>query len=344
VLERPDLMPTPAPRTINMIQLGRALTDPQMAPPVRALYVYSSNPAAVCPNQTLVLQGLAREDLFTVVHEQVMTDTAYYADLVLPATTSMEHLDLYRSFGQLTLQLAQPVLPPQGEAKSNWEAFTLLSRAMGVAQAHYARGDEGLIREFLAKGDASVRSITWEQLARDGWARVALPRPYRPFADGAPTPSGKVEFYAASLECHGLPALPTYVPLAEGPERRELTARFPLQCIVPPNRFFLNSSFSQSALLRRRQGTATAMLAPADAAARGIGEGDTVLVESARGSARFAARITDATRPGVVVIEGIWWHRFSPGGRGVNVLTSDRLADLGGGPAFHSNLVEVHKA
>src|SRR6266850_6531486 len=258
-LERPDLMPTTPPRVINMIRLGRALTDPDMRPPVKALYVYSSNPAAVCPNQTLVLRGLAREDLFTVVHEQVMTDTAYYADLVLPATTSMEHLDLYRSFGQLTLQLAQPVLPPQGEAKSNWEAFTLLSRAMGVAQAHYARGDEGLIREFLSKGDASVRSITWEQLAQDGWARVALPRPYRPFADGAPTPSGKVEFYAASLERHGLPALPTYVPLAEGPERRELTARFPLQCIVPPNRFFLNSSFSQSELLRRRQGAATAM-------------------------------------------------------------------------------------
>ncbi|PYM92409.1 MAG: hypothetical protein DME04_15310 [Candidatus Rokuibacteriota bacterium] len=344
VLERPDLMPSPAPRTINMIQLGRALTDPGMAPPVRGLYVYSSNPAAVCPNQTLVLKGLAREDLFTVVHEQVMTDTAHYADVVLPATTSMEHLDLYRSFGQLTLQLAQPVLPPQGEAKSNWETCGLLARAMGVAQAHYAKGDEGLIREFLAKGDASVRSITWEQLARDGWARVALPRPYRPFADGAPTPSGKVEFYSAWLERHGLPALPTYVPLAEGPARRDLTARFPLQCIVPPNRFFLNSSFSQSALLRRRQGTATAMLAPPDAAARGIGEGDTVLVESARGSARFVARITDATRPGVVVIEGIWWHRFQPGGRGVNVLTSDRVADLGGGPVFHSNLVEIRKA
>src|SRR5437879_4793019 len=344
VLERPDLMPTPAPRMINMIQLGRALTDPTMAPPVRALYVYSSNPAAVCPDQTLVLRGLAREDLFTVVHEQVMTDTAHYADIVLPATTSMEHLDLYRSFGQLTVQLARPVLPPQGEAKSNWETIGRLARAMGVAEAHYAKGDEGLIREFLAKGDASVRSITWEQLARDGWARVALPRPYRPSADGAPTPSGKVEFYAASLERHGLPALPTYVPLAEGHERHELTARYPLQCVVPPNRFFLNSSFSQSARLRRRQGTATAMLAPADAAARGIGEGDTVLVESARGSARFAARITDATRPGVVVIEGIWWHRFHPGGRGVNVLTSDRVADLGGGPAFHSNLVQVHKA
>ena len=344
VLERPDLMPTPAPRIINMIQLGRALTDPTLTPPVRSLYVYSSNPAAVCPDQTLVLRGLAREDLFTVVHEQVLTDTAHYADIVLPATTSMEHLDLYRSFGQLTLQLARPALAPQGEAKSNWETCGLLARAMGVAETHYAKGDEGLIREFLAKGDASVRGVTWEQLDRDGWVRVNLPRPYMPFANGAPTPSGKVEFYSAWMERQGLPALPTYVPLAEGPDNRELMARFPLQCIVPPNRFFLNSSFSQSELLRRRQGAATAMLAAADAVARGIRDGDSIRVESPRGTARFTARITDATRPGVVVIEGIWWHRFSPDGLGVNVLTSDRVADLGGGPAFHSNLVQVSKA
>src|SRR5439155_817629 len=132
---------------------------------LRALYVYSSNPAAVCPNQTLVLEGLAREDLFTVVHEQVLTDTAYYADLVLPATTSMEHLDLYRSYGQFTLQLARPVLPPQGQAKSNWEVFQLLARAMGVGQDHYAKSPEALIREFLAKGDETVRGITFEELA-----------------------------------------------------------------------------------------------------------------------------------------------------------------------------------
>jgi len=344
VLERPDLMPTPAPRMINMIQLGRALTDPALTPPVRSLYVYSSNPAAVCPDQTHVLRGLARDDLFTVVHEQVLTDTARYADLVLPATTSMEHLDLYRSFGQLTLQLARPVVPRQAEAKSNWETFTLLARAMGVAEAHYAKGDEGLIREFLAGGDASVRGVSWEQLVRDGWVRVNLPRPYMPFANGAPTLSGKVEFYSAWLERQGLPPLPTYVPLAEGPDNRELAGRFPLQCIVPPNRFFLNSSFSQSELLRRRQGVATAMLAASDASARGIRDGDSIRVESPRGSARFTARITDATRPGVVVIEGIWWHRFSPDGLGVNVLTSDRVADLGGGPALHSNLVQVSKA
>src|SRR5687768_9582595 len=211
--ERPDLMPRPT-RVINMIQLGRALTDPALAPPVKALYVYSSNPAAVCPNQELVLRGLAREDLFTVVHEQVLTDTAHYADLVLPATTSMEHLDLYRSFGQLTLQLAKPVLPPPGEARSNWTVFGELARALGVATEHYAKTEEALIREFLAKGGPSNRDITFEQLERDGWARVHVPSPYLPFADGAATPSGKVEFYAESLERRGLPALPTWIPLA----------------------------------------------------------------------------------------------------------------------------------
>ena len=342
--ERPDLMPAPT-RIINMIQLGRALTDPTLAPPVKALYVYSSNPAAVCPNQELVLRGLAREDLFTVVHEQVLTDTAHYADVVLPATTSMEHLDVYRSFGQFYLQLAEPVIAPVGEARSNWEAFGALAKALGLreAEAHYARGPEAAVRAALAGGAPHVRAVTWERLRAEHSVRLDLPRPYLPFANGAPTPSGRVEFVSASLARQGLPVLPTWTPLTEGPQRGEVT-RYPLQCIVPPNRFFLNSSFSQSELLRRRQGAPTVMLAAEDAAARRIADGDVVRVESARGAARFTARVTDATRPGVVVIEGIWWHRFHPGGRGVNVLTDDRVADMGGGPAFHSNLVEISPA
>ena len=343
-LERVDLMPKQAPRTFNMIQLGRALTDPAMTPPVRALYVYNSNPAAVCPNQSLVLKGLAREDLFTVVHEQVLTDTAHYADLVLPATTSMEHLDIYRSFGQLTLQLAKPAIPPQGEARSNWRVFGELARALGVASDHYARSEEAVIREFLAKGGATTRGISYEQLERDGWARVHVPTPYVPFADGAPTRSGKVEFYSERLAQQGLPPLPTWSPLAEGPADEALSARYPLQCIVPPNRFFLNSSFSQSELMRRRQRQPIVMMAAADARQRGLADGARARVFNDRGSALFAVKVTDATQPGVVVVEGIWWHRFHPGGRGVNVLTSDRVSDMGGGPAFHSNLVEIERA
>jgi anaerobic selenocysteine-containing dehydrogenase len=344
VLERPDLMPRPAPRSINMIQLGRALTDPTLAPPVRSLYVYNSNPAAICPRQELVLRGLAREDLFTVVHEQVMTDTARYADIVLPATTSMEHLDLYKSYGHLYLQLAEPVVPPSGESKSNWEVFQLLARALGVATAHYAKNPEQLIRELLASGDESIRGITYERLRQERSVRLSLPRPYLPFADGAPTPSGKVEFYSRTFEALGQPPLPTYTSLAEGPANSVLARRYPLQCIVPPNRFFLNSSFSQSELLRARQRAPMVLMAPADAATRNIASGDRVWVSNDRGSALFTAEVTDDTQAGVAVIEGIWWHRFQPGGRGVNVLTSDRVADLGGGPALHSNLVEIARA
>jgi anaerobic selenocysteine-containing dehydrogenase len=344
VLERADLMPSRAPRAINMIQLGRALTDPALTPAVRALYVYNSNPAAICPNQSLVLQGLARDDLFTVVHEQVMTDTARYADLVLPATTSMEHLDLYRSFGQMTVQLAKPVLPPPGQARSNWQVFADLARALGVATEHYARTEPDLIREFLARSGPTARGISYEQLERDGWARGDLPTPYLPFADGAPTRSGKVEFYSQRLAEQGLPPLPTWTPLAEGPSNGVLAERYPLQCIVPPNRFFLNSSFSQSELLRRRQQAPMVMVSEEDARARGLADGDEARVFNDRGSALFTVKVTDATRPGVVVIEGIWWHRFHPGGRGVNVLTSDRTTDIGGGPALHSNLVDLARA
>ena len=173
--------------------------------------------------------------------------------------------------------------------------------------------------------------------------RLRVGRPYLPFADGAPTPSGKVEFVSESLAREGLPALPTYVPLVEGPDHAELTRRYPLQCIVPPNRFFLNSSFSQSELLRRRQRGPAVLLHPADGAARGIQSGDAVLVRSARGEVRFTAELTDDTREGVAVVEGIWWSKHQPGGRGVNALTDDRTADMGGGPALHSNLVQVER-
>ena len=342
VLQRPDLLPRPTPRIVNMIHLGRVLTDAALAPAVRALYVYNSNPAAVCPNQSLVMAGLAREDLFTVVHEQVMTDTARHADIVLPATMSVEHLDLYASYGHLYLQLAQPALAAPGEARSNWGAFRSLSRALGVAEEHYAKDEAQLIRETLAAGGPATRDITLARLRAEGSVRLNVPRPYRPFAEGAPTPSGKVEFYSEAMARAGLPPLPSYVPLREGPDAA-LAARYPLQCIVPPNRFFLNSSFSQSELLRRRQGGPTALVSRADAEARGIGDGDEIRVVGARGAVRLRARISADTRPGVVVAEGLWWHRFQSGGWNVNALTSDRVADMGGGPTFHSNLVEVEK-
>jgi anaerobic selenocysteine-containing dehydrogenase len=272
-----------------------------------------------------------------------MTDTARYADLVLPATTSMEHMDLYRSYGHFYLQLAQPVLRPPGEARSNWEVFRALSRGLGVAESHYAKSAEDLIREALSTGGPATRGVTLDRLREEGFVRLSLPRPYLPFAQGAPTPSGKIEFYSERLAREGLPPLPTYVPLAEGPAHGRLARLYPLQCIVPPNRFFLNSSFSQSERLRQRQQPAAVLVAPPDAARRAIVDGDEIRVFNERGEARFRARVTDDTRPGVVVIEGLWWHRFQPGGRNVNALTSDRLADMGGGPALHSNLVEIER-
>ena len=324
-----------------MIRLGQALTDPGMSPPVKALYVYNSNPASVVPNQELVLRGLAREDLFTVVHEQHLTDTTDYADIVLPATTSMEHVDLYKSFGHLYLQLAEPVIEPAGESRSNWRVVRLLARAMGLADPHFSKDEPALIREALASGDLSVAGITYERLKEERSVRLSVGRPYLPFTVGAPTPSGKVEFVSESVAREGLPSLPTWVPLVEGPDNEALARQYPLQCIVPPNRFFLNSSFSQSDKLRRRQRGASVFLHPEDARPRGIADGDAVMVRSARGEARFTATLTDDTRPGLAVIEGIWWSKHQAGGRGVNVITDDRLADMGGGPALHSNLVQV---
>jgi anaerobic selenocysteine-containing dehydrogenase len=344
VLERRDFLPSPAPRTINMVQLGRALTDQGLRPPVMALYVYNSNPAAVCPNSSLVLEGLAREDLFTVVHEQVQTDTADYADLLLPATTSMEHQDVYRSFGHLYLQLAEPVIAPREEARTNWEVFGQLARAMGMADRHYETPLPGLIDAHLRAAGAVADGITHERLRVEHSARIAVPRPFRPFADGAPTPSGRVEFYSETLAKQGLPPLPTYVPLRESWDDPTIGPRYPLRCHVPPNRFFLNSSFSQSALLRARQGGPTVLVHPDDAVTRGIAGGDLVAVFNDRGRALFTAVLSDDTLQGQVVIEGIWWHKFMPGGRGVNVLTSDGLADMGGGPAFHSTMVDVARA
>jgi anaerobic selenocysteine-containing dehydrogenase len=343
VVERPDLMPTPAPRLINMIQLGRALTDPDLAPPVKALYVYNANPASIVPNQELVLRGLSREDLFTVVHEQHLTDTTDYADLVLPATTSMEHTDCYKSYGHFYVQLARAVIAPEGEARSNWAVTRLLAPAMGLRDPHFSKSEDDLIREALASGDPSIEGITLERLEAEHSVRLRIGRPYLPFADGAPTPSGKVEFLSETMARAGLPALPTYTPLVEGPEHTELTRRYPLQCIVPPNRFFLNSSFSQSELMRRRQRGPAVLLHPVDGAARGIQSGDAVLVRSARGAARFTAELTDDTREGVAVVEGIWRSKHQPGGRGVNALTDDRTTDMGGGPALHSNLVQVER-
>jgi anaerobic selenocysteine-containing dehydrogenase len=341
-VERKDLLARPT-RTINMIHLGRALLEVS-GPPIMALYVHSSNPASIVPHQSKVLAGLRREDLFTVVHEQVFTDTTDYADIVLPATTSMETRDMYRSYGQLYLQYHDPVLPPQGESKSNLEAFHLLARAMGLTDPVQFEDEATIIRKALDTPDPRVAGITAERVMAERSVRLNVARPFLPFKDGAPTPSGKIEFYSDGMARAGLPPLPTYVPLKEGPANPEVARRFPLQLIVPPNYAFLNSSFSQSALLRDKEGRPTILLHPRDAAARGILDGQPVQVWNDRGKCLAYAQVSEDTQRGLGVMPGLWWHKFSPGGLGVNVLTSDRTADMGGGPALHSNMVEVAAA
>ena len=239
------------------------------------------------------------------------------------------------------MQLADPVIEPAGESRSNWQVVQLLARAMGLTDPHFAKDEPTLMREALGSNDPSLAGITYERLRAERSVRLGVGRPYLPFAHGAPTPSGKVEFVSAAFAQAGLPALPTWTPLVEGTENEEVSRRYPLQCIVPPNRFFLNSSFSQSEMLRRRQHGPSVFLHPEDARERGIAEGDSVEVRSARGAARFTATVTEDTRPGVAVIEGIWWSKHQAGARGVNAITDDREADVGGGPALHSNLVQV---
>ncbi|HEY8346628.1 MAG TPA: molybdopterin oxidoreductase family protein [Symbiobacteriaceae bacterium] len=341
-LERPDLMPRPLPREINMNQLGRALTQ-LTDPPVKALFVYNANPAAVAPNQNLVLKGLSRDDLFVVVHEQLFTDTCRWADIVLPATTQLEHLDLMYSYWHLYLQLNEPAIAPLGEAIPNTELFRRLAKAMGFTDPCFEDSDEDMIRQALSSGSPALEGITLERLKREHIVKIR--RDPAPFARGGfSTPSGRVEFYSEALARAGLDPVVEYVPPAESPDGApELAARYPIHLITPAAHHFLNTTFANLPSMIRGEGAPTIYLNPEDAESRGIRSGDWVRVFNDRGSVRLRAQVGDWTRPGVAVSPSIWWNRFMPDGVGVNALTSDELADLGGGASFHTNLVQVEK-
>jgi anaerobic selenocysteine-containing dehydrogenase len=346
-LERPDLVPA-GTRTINMSQLGRALTDPTLAPPVKALYVYNSNPAAVAPEQDNVIQGLRREDLFTVVHEQFQTDTADYADIVLPATTALEHYDLHKAYGHLYVSLSRPAIEPLGEARSNTDVFRALAQRMGLEDPCLGDEDETLARQALDWDDPSLEGISFERLEAEGSVRLALPEPSQnaPFAKGGfPTPSGRCEFYAPTLAEQRLDPLAGYTPPREGPTSSpELAKRYPLAFISPPAHHFLNSTFAQQHVFVRREGEASLTLHPDDAAARGIAQGDSVRVFNDRGAFEATARVSDSARRGVVVGLSVWWPKLCPGGRNANAVTSQELTDMGGGATFFDALVQVEAA
>jgi anaerobic selenocysteine-containing dehydrogenase len=325
-------------RAFNMVQIGRALTDRALDPPVRALVVFNSNPAAIAPNQPLVLEGLRREDLFTVVHEHVMTDTALHADFVLPATTEVENLDLFGSWGHTYVTLNRPAIAPVGDALSNADLFRRLAARLGIDDDHLRMTDEQILRAILSRGHRYLNGVSFERLWEEGWARLDLPEDWRPFAEGGfPTPSGKCEFYSESLEQRGLPPLPTYTP-------PRTDARYPLSLLSAKSALhFLNSSYAGLGRHRRAEGTPVLDVSVADAAARGIADGDLVRVFNDQAEVRLSARVGDRVRPGLVAMPFGWWASLSEGGS-ANALTSDGLADWGGGGDFYDARVEVARA
>jgi anaerobic selenocysteine-containing dehydrogenase len=346
-LERPDL--SPPVRTINMIRLGDALTRPDAGvggPPVRALVVYNSNPAAVAPERGAVLRGLARPDLFTIVLEHFQTDTADWADIVLPATTQLEHWDIHLAYGHHYVTLNQPSIEPIGLAKPNSEIFRLLAARMGLDHPAMRDDDLTLIRQALEGAGAKLRGVTLEALRERGWMRLDVPRPYLPFAEGGfRTPSGKCELYSRRMEDMGLDPLPTYTPPYESPERApELAARYPLTLISSPAHQFLNSTFVNIGALHRAAREPELIIHPSDAAPRAITAGMRVVVHNDRGEFVATARVEDGVREGTVWAPSIWWGKYAADGKNANDTTSQRETDMGHGPVFYDNLVEVSPA
>ena len=324
-LLREDLMATPS-RVVNMNRLGHALNE-LADPAVKGLYVYHSNPAAVTPDQNAVLKGLAREDLFTVVHERFLTDTARYADLVLPATSSLEHSDIYRSYGTYCIQRAQAAIEPVGESKSNWQVFGLLAKGLGFQEEIFTLDADQLIDQLLAIPSPMRQGIDLPALEAGRAVELSVAR------GGYGTPSGKIEILNSAL---AMP-LPGYLPT------HEENGALPFRLMTAPNPYALNATFYEQEDLRKKQGGMQLKMNPEDAAARGLGDGEPVVAWNELGEVTFLLSVTEKIPAGVVVAEGVWWLQFAPGSRSVNALTSQRLTDMGGGSTFYDNSVDVRR-
>jgi anaerobic selenocysteine-containing dehydrogenase len=334
-LERPDLLAGRRPRVINQSKLGDALTSAE--PPVRAIVVYNNNPVAVCPDSDKVIAGFAREDLFTVVMDHFQTDTADYADIVLPATTQLEHYDVHKSYGHLYVLGNNPAIAPVGESLPNSEVFRRLAARMGFDEPCFRDSDEDICRTALGS------EFDWKELKQRGWQRLSKPERFAPFAQGGfPTPSGKCELYSAALEKQGVDPLPFYNPPAEVADEA-LAGRFPLAFISPPARHFLNSSFANLARFRDFEREPHLDMHPDDAAARGIRDGDRVRVFNDRGGYTLKARVNGKPRRGVVVAPSVWWKKYARDGGNANNVTSQRTSDLGGGATFYDCRVQVER-
>ncbi|KPF57523.1 molybdopterin oxidoreductase [beta proteobacterium AAP51] len=335
-LQRPDLLAGRNPRTINMSTIGDALlseTSPTFGPKIEAVVVYNSNPVAVAPESGKVVQGFARDDLFTVVLEHFLTDTADHADYVLPATTQLEHWDAHSAYGHTYALLNRPAIAPLGQARSNAEIFRGLAAQMGYTEPCFADSDE-----TMARGAFNAQQVNLDELFARGWSKLNIAD--APFAEGGfPTPSGKAW---ADAPGYGLPDhLPNHESAESAPE---LAARYPLAMISPPARHFLNSTFVNVASLRAAEKEPLLEMHAEDAAARGLTDASEVLVFNDRGQHRCRLKVSLRARPGVVNGLGIWWRKMGLDGTNVNELTNQRLTDLGRAPTFYDCLVEVRAA
>jgi anaerobic selenocysteine-containing dehydrogenase len=335
-ITREDLGPQDV-RTVNMVELGRALNN-LTDPPVMALHVYQSNPAVVAPDSNQVIKGLSRSDLFVVVHEMFPTETVKYADYVLPAASSMETTDLYTCYGHYYLMMAQPVIPPVGESRSTLAIFQDLAGRFDFEEEIFHQSEEDLIKLLLPDDSQFFKGITYERLAECRAVRLNLPE--NPWDLGFSTPSGKVEFYSESMKTQGLDPLPDPTPSQD----EQHVGKYPLQMITPPRHYFLNTTFNEVDALREKAGPPTIMIHPKDASARNLENKDMVRVFNDRGEIQVFADITDKVCPGVTVVEGVYWPEYMPGGSGINCLTNQQPNDMGGSCAFHCNLVAAEKA
>jgi len=341
-MERTDLG-NHAARTINMTRFGEALTKTD-DPPVKAVIVYNSNPGSIAPDREAVLRGLRREDLFTVVLEHFQTDTADYADVLLPATTQLEHDDLHKAYGHVYATYNRRSIEPVGEALPNSEIFRRIAAAMGLDYPELRETDEELMRAALTGTGEVMNGVTFEALREHGSVRLNVPSPHLPFRQGTkvPTPSGRIEIESQQIVSLGLDPLPTYLPPYESEERNpELARRFPLALISPPAHEFLNSSFVNVASLRRSAGKPTLEIHADDAHARSIADGARVKIFNDRGTFTADAVVTDRVRPGVVSAPSVWWGRLTSDGANANQTTSQALTDIGRGATFYDNLVDV---
>ena len=335
-LQRHDLHTNAKAPLINMSTIGDALNTPDL---VEAVVVYNSNPVAVAPESAKVVKGFAREDLFTVVLEHFMTDTADHADYVLPATTQLEHWDIHNSYGHTDMVLNRPAIAPMGEAKTNTHIFRELSTRMELHSTLLQEDDESLCHLALQhpRNLQSAAPVTWDALLKDGFAH--WPVADAPFANGGfPTASGKCEFFSERLAAQGIDGLPDYLPNYEPSDAQ---ATYPLAMISPPARNFLNSSFVNVKSLRDMEGEPLLEIHPEDAAIRQVKDGAMVRVFNDRGSYQCKAQISTRAQVGMVVGLGVWWRKLGSDGTNVNELTSQRLTDMGRAPVFYDCAVQV---